>query len=201
MRSEFEVRLLGEEDRQEVFSYSNRMELPSVPLFGSDLLDYIERVWLVPERTDYLLFGAFREGRLRATMGIRLWYELPYWSQKMMSTDIRTVNFNLAENGLASLAERCITEMERAGRYRFYSTSQAKYHRASYGAWKKYVPLLRRYDTVVDTVIPAGTTPEYEFFSRNIEYKRHPVDCIIRSSTLKQEYRPEVVSGHRVFSD
>jgi hypothetical protein len=148
-----------------------------------------------------VIFGAFKNDELIAlTMG-EYWKELPIWFYGGMITKVRTLRFDVQENGLAELLVASVNYAEELGYYTFYflvSERQDKYYTHNMLSDDKIKEIIDDYLVVYEDSIEGAAKSKWPAIQRifdkrstdNISGKWY-VKCVIANNNRRKINKKE----------
>ncbi len=163
-----------------------------------DVLDHHKKfldLYLEPN-PNYHLYGSYNlNSELLSTFGIYIWKEMPIATILFMMTKPEQSRvFNPIDSGLMMCADACYELCESKGVFTFYSFQPVHKISGFLRQWKRHqTPRLARYISYTEATIPANTKPEWPGYWEIIDQTVWPYDVEIRCTTLKPEYRTNLV--------
>jgi hypothetical protein len=122
------------------------------------------------------------------------------WLLSHHHTYPRTLNKESIIQSRVNLATYLMTLLEEEGYYRLYAFSHLKQVNAL-PEIKKQMPILNRYHEVVEEIIPANLNASCLFHQTILGNTKFAQTRVLRSYTLKQEYRPKSYQFEEILRD
>lgn len=141
--------------------------------------------------SQYKVYGGFDDsGILTSAMAVHYWDKLPFYSFMFMITHPKysSMSFNKSfiESGLSTVMTTAVYDAESVDRWQFFYITLIQNFKTRKSAWFDQCPALtNRYDWYVDTVIPKGTLPKSEVFSKIIYDEPRTKDLVVKTARLK----------------
>ena len=168
----------------------------AAPQSGTKRSPELIRAWensmviYLEQSTESRLIGAFQEdeigrGHLRCMVAMDKIHGFPYYSVGFMNVAPSRF-FNPAKNGVADVYRFLHERNEPRQWYRYYHHRDARKWKET---WKRVWDPEDRYIETIEEFIPANQRPTNEMFWPIMGYQTWTVDTIVKTKTLKPEFR------------
>ncbi len=191
------TRILTRDDRSSVLYLLDQNKKTVAEKMGVNTTDY-HLCYLddfLSEGGRRTLIGHFNEEEeLTSCIGLFQWSTLPFCTITflLISPRFRTW-FRPKESGYIACLDRLFHLGEKSGLYDYYYfRRRTPIRKAQEIWWSSAPPILQKYTSRVEAIIPAGTQPTWRAYAHILENQVWPFDCEIRKISLKAEHFDEI---------
>lgn len=191
------VRILRPNDR-EVFNtlisshdyYAKEKKLPET---NENLLKYFDRATVNDQPLSPKIWGAFNEeGGLDSALGSWYFGRSPIWCFNWVITDAKFRNRRrevFKNSGAGACMDEAIEYAENNNRYMFYWGASLRNYSVRQQMFMESTILMHRYAIGIETVIPAGELPVFEYQQLILGNKVKSETWVIKLANLLPKYR------------
>lgn len=150
------------------------------------------------------VYGYFDDnGELLSASGQYLWEMMPFYTMTwgLIHPKFSNTPFNksVEESGARESFDIAVKYAETINRFQFFYGMTLKHFKTRRTFWlEKDSYLSTHYDRTVETIVKAGTVPEYHAFQQIIGFQPREQDIVIRTGRLKNKYIIERLNQSKI---